>query len=129
MLIFEQLGFIYNQEKDDSYDKISIARIQKILSGDDSQNYASYIIKNLKDDNKLILTKYNNETGLDLRMIQTDMENSRNYEEIIRMKETNFRANVVALLESTAPEFEGYKLSIKNYLKVNENLSDKDLKE
>jgi HAMP domain-containing protein/tetratricopeptide (TPR) repeat protein len=129
MLIFEQLGFIYNQEKDDSYDKISIARIQKIISGDDSQNYASYIIKNPKDDNKLILTKYNNETGLDLRMIQTDMENSRNYEEIIRMKETNFRANVVALLESTAPEFEGYKLSIKNYLKVNENLSDKDLKE
>ncbi|PJE03776.1 MAG: serine/threonine protein phosphatase [Leptospira sp.] len=129
MLIFEQLGFIYNQEKEDSYDKISISRIQKILSDVNSKNSASYIIRYSLDDNKLSFPKYTNDMNLDLPMIQTDMENSRIFEEIKKLDSSNFRNNIQAIIGNTSREFEGYKLSILNYLKENKDLSDADLKE
>jgi HAMP domain-containing protein len=128
MLIFEQLAYIYDQEKEDQFNKISVSRIQKVLAAKTDDPGISYIIRYPKDSPGLVYTKYESAMRLDLPMIKVDMENSRINEEIRLLNPQGFRSRLKVLLESTPEEFAGYKDSILQYLDGNESLSDDDLK-
>ncbi|WCL48984.1 SpoIIE family protein phosphatase [Leptospira sp. GIMC2001] len=128
MLIFEQLALIYDQEKEDQYNKISIATIKKALAEDSIPDSISFVISYPKDSSGLVYKKYNPEIRLDLPMVKTDMENSRIFEDISNLNAKGFRSRLKYLLESTGAEFEGYKLSTLQFLDDNQSLSDEDLK-
>jgi HAMP domain-containing protein/tetratricopeptide (TPR) repeat protein len=128
MLILEQLAFVYDQEKEEQFNRISIANINRYIDSKEVPDSISYIIKYPKDSLVLVNSKYNPDMHLDLPMIQVDMENSRVYEEATNLNPIGFRSRLKALMNSTHPEFAGYKESILAYLDENPTVEDEALK-
>ncbi|MCC5816643.1 MAG: SpoIIE family protein phosphatase [Leptospira sp.] len=130
MLMLEQLALIYDQEKEDQYNRISLATIEKsIASKDYNDTGISFVLSSLPDSSGLSYPKYNQDLRLDLPMVKVDMENSRIYEELTRLEGKNFKNRTLAILSKTPDHFSGYKSDIISFLESNENLQDSDLKE
>lgn len=130
MLILEQLALIYDQEKEDQFNKISIANIQKVI---ESKNYndtkIAYLIRYEPNNYELEFLNYKKELNLDIPMVKVDLQNSRIYEELVLLPPENYKSNVLKILSETHEYFAGYKAEIKKFIEDNSELQGKDLKE
>lgn len=128
MLIFEQLAFIYDQEKEDQFNRISLATINRYLHSQNIPDSISYMVKHPKSASSLQYPKYDPNLGLDLDTIRVDLEFSRIFEEAQSLIEQGFRPRLLVLMNNTPPEFTGYRNSILAFLETNKQVEDENLK-
>ncbi|MCB1142450.1 MAG: SpoIIE family protein phosphatase [Leptospiraceae bacterium] len=129
LLIMQSLSFYTMKDQDSDFDGIKVEHIERILINKDYFRDIDYILEIPLDSKEINKIRYSDVHNLDLELLKIDFLNTSIHDRIQRLTSTNFKKNLIEILDTTHPYFQGYRESIDLFLQNNESLSDSELKD
>ena len=124
LLIMQSLSFYTMKDQDSDFDGIKVEHIERILINKDYFRDIDYILEVPLDSKEINKIRYSDVHNLDLELLKIDFLNTSIHDRIQRLTSTNFKKNLIEILDTTHPYFQGYRESIDLFLQNNESLSD-----
>ncbi|MCB1192551.1 MAG: SpoIIE family protein phosphatase [Leptospiraceae bacterium] len=115
LLIMQALSFYIMEDKEREFDAFSMESVERAIEGGEKFRGIKYNLQ-YSWDTGIVKKDYSDFYKLDLTLVEVDFENTILYEEIKLLPVTTFRSELKTLLSKTKPHFDGYKLSILDYI-------------
>lgn len=132
LLMMQGLGYFTMQDREEEYDRLHVQFTERILeSGHTNPNITKYleprIVKYILESpaspdaeivQKLYQQKEPEKDGLDFPLIKIDLLNASLFEQILNVKQDNFKVEATEILKSSHEFFAGYRDSLLNFLET-----------
>ncbi|MCB1168137.1 MAG: hypothetical protein KDK33_18410, partial [Leptospiraceae bacterium] len=124
LLVLQGLSYFFVEDKENQYDELRLEYAERALEGGKINPAIQYIARVPMDTEAIDLyytsDDYFNtppEKRIDFELAKNDFINTALYEEIKRMPDVGFEQALEKEFEIMPPSFDGYKISIQNFLK------------
>lgn len=128
LLLMQGMSFVTMKDREEEYDNIRVENTYRYLESGFRHGDIQYVLELNREKSEIDKVDYEESDNLDLPLIREDFLNSIVFEEIKELSVENFRSNLRTLLSSTHEEFGGYKNSIIEYIDLQKDLSNEELK-
>ncbi|MCB1160164.1 MAG: SpoIIE family protein phosphatase, partial [Leptospiraceae bacterium] len=128
LLVVQAWGFYMAQEQDGEYNSLKIEKLFNVLDTGLAPKSVEYILRYPKGSEKIEFTRYPSITRLDLSLVEADFKNTIIFEDLQNLDVENYKEELLKYLQTTHPEFIGYKKSILNFVKEHPELKKQELK-
>jgi tetratricopeptide (TPR) repeat protein/HAMP domain-containing protein len=116
MFIMQSLSMIIMKDQDRDYDASKKDQMERVFASNHFFNDVEFIISFDLEKHSFGKSNYHESINIDLDLVQIDLQNTVIYDKIGKIPGENFRNDLLTLLQSSHPEFNGYKNSILSFM-------------